>query len=396
MSQLLSIFFLAISLIGCTTVSEQPKHATPTSKTEIAPLPDTSTSDRYAKTALLLPLSGPHQEVGRALKDAASLALSVTDHVELSIYDTGNTPEQAKHAMEEAIAGKPSLIFGPLFAHTTEEVKPLALAARIPLISFSNNRAIAGRGTLSFGFQPSEQVEQVLHFAGNRGISEFFLLLPAGDFGKSLEPTIRREIQALGGVLIKIEYYTDQPDTQEIAAKNIHDSLASYSAHDAMEAMPRGVIIVEGGHVLANLMVHLNVASLPRDSIRLLGSGQWDDPATLSIPGTQGAWFASASLSKHQTFIRMFTERYHYQPSWIASLAFDAIGLAQVVAQQMDAPQGSSLPISEILLQQQGFSGIDGIFRFTKQGYTERGLAIIEIAADPVGFKELVPAPEHF
>ena len=382
----------ALQLNGCATDSKAPP---PVEEKLIASTAEPANSP-YANIAFLLPLSGDHSEIGTALKDAASLALTVTDNVELSVYDTGNTDEQAVKAAREALARKPILVFGPLFAHTTELIAPLAKEARIPLISLSNNRNIAGSGVVSFGFQPGEQMEAVINFAGSRGISEYFLLLPANDFGRLLEPAIRRQIQAMGGIVVKAEHYTNQPDSQELAAKNIHNSILSYSARDSADTLARGIVIIEGGYALANLLGSLETATLPANSFRLLGSGQWDDPATISIPGVSGAWFASASLHRHQAFVRMFTEHYNYQPPWIASLSFDAIGLAQVVAQQLKTAPDPKPFVSEILLQQQGFSGIDGIFRINNQGYTERGLAIIEIEKEPAGFKEIQPAPEHF
>ena len=41
-----------------------------------------------------------------------------------------------------------------------------------------------------------------------------------------------------------------------------------------------------------------------------------------------------------------------------------------------------------------GFSGVDGIFRFNADGTSERGLAVLEVAPD--GFHVVSPAPKTF
>jgi len=41
-----------------------------------------------------------------------------------------------------------------------------------------------------------------------------------------------------------------------------------------------------------------------------------------------------------------------------------------------------------------GFSGVDGIFRFNTDGTSERGLAILEVQPD--GFHVVSPAPKTF
>ena len=41
-----------------------------------------------------------------------------------------------------------------------------------------------------------------------------------------------------------------------------------------------------------------------------------------------------------------------------------------------------------------GFLGLDGIFRFSKKGYVERGLSLFEI--EKRGVKLISPAPKNF
>src|SRR5216684_953168 len=80
------------------------------------------------QVALLLPLSGPSAGIGRAMLDAAQLALFdiADEHFTLLPRDTEGTPEGASRAASAAIAGGAELILGPLLAGEVEAVKPVA------------------------------------------------------------------------------------------------------------------------------------------------------------------------------------------------------------------------------------------------------------------------------
>ena len=82
--------------------------------------------------------------------------------------------------------------------------------------------------------------------------------------------------------------------------------------------------------------------------------------------------------------------RRHPPAPRLASLAFDAAALAAVLGKS-----GGGEPISqEAILNPSGFTGVDGLFRFTPQGLVQRGLAILEV--QPQGNVAVSPAPQNF
>ena len=48
----------------------------------------------------------------------------------------------------------------------------------------------------------------------------------------------------------------------------------------------------------------------------------------------------------------------------------------------------------EAILNPNGFTGVDGLFRFTPQGLVQRGLAVLEV--EPQGTVVVSPAPRSF
>ena len=82
------------------------------------------------KVAVLLPLSGANAELGKAMQEAAQLALFTTgnDRFTLVPRDTGGTPESAANAARSALTEGAQLILGPLLAAEVAAVGPVALA----------------------------------------------------------------------------------------------------------------------------------------------------------------------------------------------------------------------------------------------------------------------------
>ena len=75
--------------------------------------------------ALLLPLSGPTAGVGRAMLDAAHMALAdiADDGIELLPRDTGGTAAGAARAAQETLAQGVVMVLGPLLQAEVEAVK---------------------------------------------------------------------------------------------------------------------------------------------------------------------------------------------------------------------------------------------------------------------------------
>jgi len=99
-----------------------------------------------AKVALLVPLSGANAELGRAILDAAQLALFEMpgDRLTLVPRDTGGNAEGAAGAARAAIGEGARLILGPLLAAEVAAVKPIARDAHVNVIAFSTSTDLAG------------------------------------------------------------------------------------------------------------------------------------------------------------------------------------------------------------------------------------------------------------
>ena len=374
------------------------------------------------KVGLLLPLSGSRADVGQALLNAAQLALFDLggERFTLVIRDTQGTPDGAAAAAEAVLAENAALILGPLFATSAEAVKPIVDAAEVPMITFSNNTAIAGPLTFVMGVTPRTQVDRVVDYAVLQGLRRFAVLAPENAYGNVMVQSLQEAVFRNGVELSRVVFYDPQStdvsaEVQVLADFNNRRSAADLQRRDLRgrsdEAAQRALLRLQGVETLGDLPFDsillpasgqqlLSVAPLlayydvDPSEVRFLGTSLWEDPQLLKEPTLEGGWFPAPPPGLWKSFQDRYEESFGGKPPRVASLGYDAVALAAVLAQR-GAASGSFLPYTqEAIAQPLGFAGIDGIFRFLPDGNVQRGLAVLEIQR--AGFVERDPAPGSF
>jgi ABC-type branched-subunit amino acid transport system substrate-binding protein len=371
-----------------------------------------------AKVAILLPLSGRDALLGEQLLDAAMLALFDLgdDRLRLLPFDTGGNPTAAATAAAEAVAAGVRLILGPLFGAETAQVAPIARRAGINVLSFSNDQSIAGDGVFVMGFLPRQQVDRLVAYAAKQGLRRMALLAPRTDYGQAVADQFQRSLRTARSQPAKIEYYdpatgelgpalrrlTDHERRQaQLAAQRAqYEGRADEVSREALKRLADmqgfgdlgfdALLAPEGGERLRSLSPLLPLYDINQRNVRLLGTTLWDDPGFANEAALRGAWFAAPNPSARAEFEAAYERAYQRRPPRLATLAYDAVAMAAVLAQRGDRPDFGR----QILTNPSGFAGSDGLFRLLPDGRNERGLAIVEI-----GNRErrvVDPAPESF
>ena len=124
--------------------------------------------------------------------------------------------------------------------------------------------------------------------------------------------------------------------------------------------------------------------------IQLIGTGLWDDPRIFADAGVQGGWFAAPDPAGYRAFSGRYRQRYGQDPLRPATLAYDAVSLVAALVKT----QGPARFSEEVLTNQSGFAGIDGVFRFRPDGTNQRGLAVMRVTTS--GPQVISPAPKAF
>lgn len=393
------------------------------------PVVPVETGPRIYRVGLLVPLAGAPRQVGRDLLDAAQMALFdlAGERFELLPRDSGATAATAIEAAMKLIEEDGvELILGPLLSEAVRAVALAASAAGVPLIAFSNDRAAASDGVYVLGFAPQEQIHRVMGFARGRGFGQFASLVPENEYGALMAASAVESATALGvGSTDAAFYSTDPADTA--GRTEVVKRLADYEARqEALEqqrselavlddeiskrALKRleildtlgdvgfdALVLPAGGGAVRELAPLLAYYDVDPARVKLLGTWLWDDPTLGKEATLVGAWFAAPPPDARAAFVDRFAGLYGRQPSRLATLGYDAVALAAVLAQRADTAgqDGPVVPYTpEALTSPNGFSGMDGIFRLLPDGRTERGLAVLEIRPD--GIVTIDPAPEGF
>lgn len=336
-----------------------------------------------ARVALLLPLSSPSAEtraLAEALEKAAELAVfdAKSDEILLMPRDDGGTPEKAAAAAAKAIDDGAEIIIGPLFAQSVTAVGPVARAKHVPVVAFSSDRSVGGNGVYLLSFQPETEVNRIITYAAQTGHSSFAGLVPKTAYGDKVAGAFRDTVVRVGGRVADLESFTEKPELVGPAA-----GAAAQSGADA-------ILIAEGGVMLEALAPALAIAGTKESRTKFLGTGLWDDPAITHEPMLINGWFAAPAPQAFADFSNHYRAAYKAMPPRIATLSYDAIALVALLARGRPYERFTDAALTD----PNGFSGVDGIFRFRQDGSAERGLAILQVTPD--GFSVVEPAPTTF
>lgn len=374
------VLAVLVGLAGCKVVPKgPPRPVAPPPTTAPEPVtPTLPTDTERNRVALLVPLTGPNAGVGTSISNAANMAVLDTGgaRIRVTMYDTG---AGAAAAAQRAIAEGNRLILGPLLAEDARIIAPIARASRVPMISFSNDVSVAGNGTFVMGYTPAQSIGRVVDYAKSKGMTKFAGLVPAGLYGQRASTAFIRAVEGAGGQVVSLQTFDRSAGSITAAITRLSQAspfeavLIADSARTAVQAAP--ILRAKGG-----------------GGAKLLGTELWNTDGTLGANAAiRGAWFASVSDGLYNQLASKYRARFGKSPYRLASLGYDAVLLVTRIGD--DWRPGAAFPVGR-LTDPGGFSGIDGAFRFSRDGIAERALEVQQ--AGPGGFSVVSPAPRGF
>jgi branched-chain amino acid transport system substrate-binding protein len=405
------------------------------------------------KVGLMLPLSGPAAALGQDMLQAAQMALFDVgpNDVVLLPRDDGGTAEGARRAASQLIAEKVEIIVGPLYSQAVQATSPIAQAAGIPVLAFSNVASVATTDTYLLGFRPEEQVARVVQFAlanvkqhpdeierfdpsapdslsagaqsgqttdfgpmGDRGPVRIAALAPDDAYGATALQALRRAVIAGGGELAMTAFYPpdladpsavvrqvadfDQRQAALEAERRRLETLDDEAAKSALRRLETldtlggppfdAILIADGGDRLRSVASLLTFYDVDPAEVRFLGTMRWqDDPRVLEEAALRSGWIAALPPETMMAFRNRYQSAFGSQPQQLAALAYDATALVVIVARDLADRDFDSLTLTN----PEGFSGATGLFRLRPDGLADHGLAILEV--DGAATRMIDPAP---
>jgi ABC-type branched-subunit amino acid transport system substrate-binding protein len=356
------------------------------------------------RVAILLPLSGENSKLGQSMLGAAQMAVFDLGHknFELMPYDTMGTPAGARIAAHNALNDGAKLILGPVFAPAVKAARQVTQSANVNMIAFTTDWSLANSQTYLIGFLPFDQVERVMNYSDYKGLKRICAISPSDTYGNAVVSTYN-SIAPRAGITPCIERFNTNKNSLSTSLRR----LSNYDQRQAIKASKERALIAEGktpeqarlilastktpedlpfdailmpvgGPLASEVGSYLSHYDLPSEKVRRIGTGLMDDNTLAHDKSLNGAWFAAPEPQARVKFKRRYNQFYSNTPPRLASLAYDATALAAILAQIGLKKNGEPAYNRESITNPNGFSGVDGIFRFRPDGIVERGLAILE------------------
>ncbi len=336
------------------------------------------TDSDHHMVALLVPLTGTNAGIGRSIANATQLAILDTNNSELRVT-TYDTATGAAAAAQKAIDEGAQVILGPLLAEDVRAVIPVARRSGVPVISFSNDSSLAGSGAYLMGYSPGQSIERVVDYARDQGITTYGGLVANGVYGQRASTAFLRAVENAKGQVISLQNY-DRTNVSITGATLRLGKAGSVGA----------VLIVDDGTTSAGVVPLMRKNG--EAAARVLGTERWNTEASVAAkPALNGAWFASVPDNLYRQYAVKYRARFGAAPYRLSSMGYDSVLLMIRIAR--DWRVGAPFP-EDRLRDKGGFSGIDGAFRFGRDGIAERALEVQEVRGGTT--VTVSPAPTGF
>ena len=366
------LFFSALALAACVAGNGGPRIE----------------SGAAVQVALLVPKSGAGGDsvLAANLENAARLAISDLSGVliDLRVYDTAGTREQAAVVAKQAVDDGAKIILGPVFAEAANAAGIAAASKGVNVLSFSNNPTIAGGNVFVLGNLFDNTANRLASYAVRNGKRSVLVVYGNGGAELIARDAIVAAVRGSGGTVADtVGFELSQQGVAE-AGTNIV-ARARATGADA-------VFFTSGTDgALPFLTQLISEQGLPSETAQFIGLQRWDiPPSALTLTGLQGGWFALPDPGLTQQFESRYAAAYGTPPHPIAALAYDGIA---AIGALVKAGKSDALTVAA-LTQSQGFLGVGGAFRLLPNGTNQRALAIAQIQNSQVIVID--PAPRSF
>jgi len=377
-----------------------------------APQPSGTVSERYAdgrsayiprhiagseaqnikRIAVLLPFNSTNAEVKRqsqGIYNAIQMALfqvGARDVVLMPRDATSADPQVIQGVAEDAVRDGAVAIIGPVFAQQVSAVASKAAEVSAPVLAFSTDVSAFGQGAYLVSLTPYSEVERIVEWAAKDGVTRFAMLGPDNANGRTIEQALRQEVAERGGQVVSVEYYTPGNTSPQEQARR---TASVIEAENAANPGKVAVLIPEAGVQLRSVGSLLRAIAnvTPRD-VRFIGTGQWNDSDVWREPSLYGGAFPAPDPAGLADFEKRYQAIYGEAAPRLASFGYDAGALAATLAanNRLDAA---------MIQRPQGWSGVNGLFRFQPDGSVERALAIMQLQ-NQGGVKIISPPIQAF
>ena len=340
------------------------------------------------RVGVLLPFSHPNSGVREEAEGMlAGIEMALFDHggegMLILPKDTAGSQSLAVSQARDVLDEGADVILGPLFGTNIAAINREGLAGETQLIGFSNDRDVAGGNTWLASITPEQEVAALVDHAVSQGYRQFAYFGPQSDLGQRIETALQREASRVGGRVAASGFYPASTQSPDSEARYIAQAVNSAQ----QSGSPVAILIPERGTQLRRVAPLLSYYGMSRRA-QMMGLSGWDDPGIWREPSLRGGWFVGPPREDVQSFNTQYQRIYGRAPSSLAATAYDAAAMVAQLGEDGEVTR-------EELSSEDGFVGVNGLFRFDGQGTTQRRLSVYQISGSE-GAVEISPAAQSF
>jgi branched-chain amino acid transport system substrate-binding protein len=338
------------------------------------------------KIGFVTTLSGPAGIIGKHMKDAADLALSMTGGriggkpAEIVYADDQFKPDVGRQVTDELLKrDKVDFLTGYIWSNVLlASYQPAIRSGKLLISANAGPHQIAGKDCapnfFSASWQNDQTPEAMGKFMQDQNMNEVYLTAPDYAAGRDMLNGFKRYFKNK----VAAETYTKfgQSDYQ-VEISKIRD------------ANPKAVFAFLPGGMGIQFVKQYAQAGL-RDRIPLYSAFTVDE-TTLPAIGEAAAgnyevgfWSPDLDTPRNREFVAAFREKYGYYPSFYAAQSFDAITMIDHAVKAVNGDVANTQGMIAAL-EKADFPSVRGEFRYNKNHFPIQNFYLLRIAQDKDG-----------
>ena len=334
------------------------------------------------KLGLLAPFSGKNYEIGNSIIQSIRMGINKIDNKNILILprDTKSNPKETLKVVEDLYSKGVRIFIGPVF---NENLRDLEKFSDAIFLSLTNKILNNPKNVISTGINAKSQFDAIKKFLEINDLEKTLVLIPKKEFKEEIEEGIKRsKIKTK-----KIFYYDAEPTKltkqiekitrYKVRKQNLEDEIIRVEKSDdpnkekkiqnleKKDTLGRvgfdSIIIADFDESLKSVTTSLLYTDVSPKSISFISLNQWFDETLFKEKTSQPISFPSINIEKYENFNNQYKKIFKKNPSQIAILSYDLIGLVYYLLLQNNFEIDNKL-----FLKKNKFKGISGIFEINK------------------------------
>ena len=334
------------------------------------------------KLGLLAPFSGKNYEIGSSVIQSIRMGINKINNKNILILprDTKSNPKETLKAVEDLYSKGVRIFIGPVF---NENLKNLDKFSDAIFLSLTNKILNNPKNVISTGINAKSQFDAIKKFLEINDLEKTLVLIPKKEFKEEIEEgIIRSKIKTK-----KIFYYDAEPTKltkqiekitrYKVRKQNLEDEINRVEKSDDPNKEKKiqnlekkdtlgkvgfdSIIIADFDESLKSVTTSLLYTDVSPKNISFISLNQWFDETLFKEKTSQPISFPSINIEKYENFNNQYKKIFKKNPSQIAILSYDLIGLVYYLLLQNNFEIDNKL-----FLKKNKFKGISGIFEINK------------------------------